>query len=556
VNLSDVVTGDAYQSARRTFTPPPGLDRWPPVQLWTDAYWHHWLKQHDWSVARIQQYLDRDRYDYGFGLLKNGTLADHTNHDQATWLYHPIPLGVSLHASLVANLLFGGSAGSTKSTSARWQLWRRAFDEIFASRVDQPYRALIARRELEQLRRQHLDKFEHEAKRICLVLGDEKAIKVTQQPALVTVQRTGAKIVGAHAHAPGDEEKYLSEDYDDIVIDEATRLLPDQLIGIQSRVRSDPKLGIIGHSYWNTNPGGPSHDLCVRYFLTKNVTPEENDGYDPNDFAFIRARLYDNPYYMDADGSYTTYEKRLKMYRKARRRQMLDGDWNAVVGQFFESFSDRNLRAERIPDGCKIECWFRSGEGGKQPYACWLALLPSGRLHVFAELLMPKEWAIGRCAKTVADLQRDRIRRPLSKAIGSADLFPSGDDTGESPSETCRRNGLALHEGDKNDLFGWIRLKHWFEEHPLDDAPWLTIDPQDCPFMARTVPTLVQDPEAPDLIDPSGETQAAHALRIGVMARPSPSILDKPKPKAHPDAIKHLIDAERRPRGFRSGMIR
>ena len=41
---------------------------------------------------------------------------------------------------------------------------------------------------------------------------------------------------------------------------------------------------------------------------------------------------------MDDDGSYTTYEKRLMMYEATRRAQLLNGDWDVLVGQFFSEF--------------------------------------------------------------------------------------------------------------------------------------------------------------------------------------------------------------------------
>lgn len=217
-----------------------------------------------------------------------------------------------------------------------------------------------------------------------------------------------------------------------------------------------------------------------------------------------------------------------------------------------------------IPDRCTVEIWFRSGVGGKAPYVCWTVLLPSGRLHVYAEHLFTPTtevpaWTEGSCAKAIVSRTENEILPPkrfrLGRAIGNAEMFPKSHAKGEAPYETCQRNGLYLERGDDQEYFGWQRLKHWFDRHPLDGKPWLTISPS-CTFMARTIPIQVQHPEAPDLIDPSGETQAAHSLRMGVMARPSPSILDKPRAVVHPNAIKGLIDAEMGGKRRRGGQIR
>lgn len=323
------------------FTPPPGRTKWPPVQQWTEAEWSCWLKQHSYTDAAIAQYLDHDRFVYGIGLTAKGERAGPHNAyaPGVTWLYQPTPKGVTLHATRhagIMNTLWGGAAGGTKSQSARAEAVSEC---LFTTRDD--YRVIVVRRELEELRRTHLDKIEREARKICAVLGDDKAIKVTTQPPLATFTRTGAKIVYAHAQNPGDEEKYLSEDYDLAHVDESTQLLWSQIVGIQGRVRNDTKINRIGRLILTTNPGGLSHDESVAHFITKDVNLDENPKYDPADYTFIVARLYDNPYYMDADGTYTTYEKRLFMYRRDRRMQLLAGDWGTLVGQFFTDFDKR-----------------------------------------------------------------------------------------------------------------------------------------------------------------------------------------------------------------------
>jgi hypothetical protein len=70
----------------------------------------------------------------------------------------------------VTNILWGGSAGGTKSMSARWEAISGC---LFSGYED--YRAIIMRRELEELRRTHLDDIALEADKICEALGNPKA---------------------------------------------------------------------------------------------------------------------------------------------------------------------------------------------------------------------------------------------------------------------------------------------------------------------------------------------------------------------------------------------
>lgn len=311
---------------------------WPPVDQWAEVEWSCWLSQHGWTPEQIAQYLDQDRFIYGVGITPTGEQAGPHNAYEAgvKWLYKPTPRGVTLHAtrhSGVTNILWGGAVGGAKSQTARWEAIAEC---LFSGREN--YRAIIVRRELEELRRTHLDAIASEADKLCDALGDDKAIKVTSQPPVATFMRTGGKILFGHAASPGDENKYLSENYDLFVGDEATQLQWKQIVGIAGRLRNDPKLNRSARMILTTNPGGPSHQECIDHFITKTVSLERNQAYAPEDYLYIPSRLYDNPYLMGKNGSYLAYEKRLFMYDAERRRQLLDGDWAAIVNQFFTSF--------------------------------------------------------------------------------------------------------------------------------------------------------------------------------------------------------------------------
>ena len=325
------------------FTPPPGFTGWPPVQKWDEALWTHWLTQHGWTPEEIAGYIDRDRFRYGVGVTPTGERAGPHNAYEAgvKWLYNPTPKGCTLHAtrhSSVTNILWGGSAGGTKSMSARWEAIDGA---LFSQRED--YRAIIVRRELEELRRTHLDDIAQEADKINEALGlkAKDGVTVTTQPPVATFNHTGAKILMGHCQNPDDHKKYLGDDYDLFVGDEATTLLWKQIVGIQGRVRNDTKINRIGRMILTTNPGGPSHQECVEHFIEKSVDLTKNKKYKPERYQFIQAALYDNPYYMDADGTFTTYEERLWMYDAERRQQLLDGDWSVIVDSFFQAFDPR-----------------------------------------------------------------------------------------------------------------------------------------------------------------------------------------------------------------------
>jgi hypothetical protein len=322
------------------FIPPAGYTKWPPVDQWQEDLWSAWLTQHGWTPEQIAQYLDHDRFAYGVGFTPAGEQAHPHNAYEAgvKWLYKPTPQGVTLHATRdsndVSNILWGGSAGGTKSYSGRWEIISGC---LFTQRDD--FRAIITRRELEELRRTHLDDIQTEARRINDALGDKNAVKVTAQPPVAVFDRTGAKIVFGHCKDANDHEKYLSDDYDIYHGDEAVQMLWKQIVGIQGRVRNDTKINRIGRMILTTNPGGPCHDELDRYFIKKDISAKENKKYKPEQYQFIQASLFHNPFYLDSDGTYETYITRLWMYDEDRRRQLLDGDWSVVANKFFDRFN-------------------------------------------------------------------------------------------------------------------------------------------------------------------------------------------------------------------------
>lgn len=321
------------------------MTKWPPINSWAEVEWSHWLTQHGWEPSEIANYLDNDRFLYGVGLTATGEKAGpHNAYEQGVrWLFKPTPRGVTLHAtrhSGVTNILWGGAVAGGKSMHGRWEAISQCLHP-----PHEGYRALIIRRELEELRRTHLDAIEGERRKLCEALGDEKAIKVTASPPLATFERTGAKIVFGFAAAPGDELRYLSEHYDLFHGDEATTLWWKQIVAIQARLRNDPKLGVKPRMILTTNPGGRSHQECVDHFITKKVSLESEPFYDPADFLYIPSSLYDTPHMMSASGDFIDYEKRLAMHDPARRRQLMEGDWEAVADQFFRFDPALHVRA-------------------------------------------------------------------------------------------------------------------------------------------------------------------------------------------------------------------
>jgi hypothetical protein len=66
--------------------------------------------------------------------------------------------------------------------------------------------------------------------------------------------------------------------------------------------------------------------------------------YDPRLYAFVDATLDDNPYLPKG------YRKSLEQLPEMRRRQLLEGDWNAFSGQFFDVRATKDGQPWHVQD--------------------------------------------------------------------------------------------------------------------------------------------------------------------------------------------------------------
>lgn len=496
------------------FMPPDG-NEWPSVDQWGHEEWSQWLGQHDgWDQARVNKYLQHDRYEYGLGFRRS-------EREPYTWFYLPGPAAIPLHASKAKNVLYGGAAGGMKSHSTRWDAYRHCL-------AIPNYRSIIMRRTFEELKRNHLDRAVGECTLLNKFMGVDLMETVKTEHELRFIN--GSKIIFGHCQNDGDEEKYLGDEYDDFRPDEEATFLKKQIIGVSGRLRSTKRFHngsrVVARKIGTSNPGGANTLWLKEYYIDKNVNLLENPKYKPENYQFIPAKLYDNPWLMDPDGTYSSYVERLYMYSPDRRRQLLNGDWTAITGQFFPEWKPRlHVGVLEIPPGCKIERWIDWGYSPNPGVCHWVACFPNGRLYVFAEWVFRNTIAAD-VAKRIAHLTKEEIlphsRGRLGKSIGDPSMWATSGGTGESYAETFMRHKVGMIKGDNERGLGWGRFRHWLKPHPEGGA-WIMYHP-DCAYAVRTIPSLVHDKNDPEDVDTTGEDHAADADRYGVMGRPSPSV--------------------------------
>lgn len=480
------------------FAPLPGEAKWPHVSRWGEMHWRHWMRQTGAAETEIDRYLAmREQYGVSIGQGRGHPLK---------WIYRPTPKQLRAHLVQEPNLLYGGAYGGAKSHWLRWDFHKRAL-------YIPNYTWLILRRTFPELERTHM----REAIKEQGLLGCKLVDTEFRYP-------NGSLGEFGHCQDLNALERWLSSEYDCIGIDEAATFPREWVLEILSRARTS-KEGITAVTRLTSNPQGAHTRYLVDRYIDKTVEFDEDPFYEPAEFGYVPARLFDNPWLMDRDGSFTSSIRKLSGLQPERRKQLLDGNWDALTGQYFPELSrdSHQVQWEVSPD-LSWERWIDWGYN--TPGVCyWVACLPDGRLYLRGE------WKFqGTLASDVADGIKERTTAlghlaggPLRvrKTVVDPSMFNKTGHWGESMAETFARRGVPCTRGDNQREMGWQRLRHWFKTAP-DGMPWLVTHPS-CAYFWRTMPSLVASKTNPEDLDTEGEDHCGDACRYGVMARPSPT---------------------------------
>ena len=268
--------------------------------------------------------------------------------------YKPFPKQDEFHKCKAKYKLFGGAAGPGKSKAllmeAIVQAWkfpnvntlllRRTFPELEGSLL------LYFRRDVPR----HLYRSFNEAKH-------------------VVTWHNGSTTRFGYSQSENDIYQYQSGEYLFIGIDELTHFTLRQWQFLTSRNRC-PVGNATPMMAGATNPGNIGHAWVKALFVDKQpaagMDPRE---YDATDYAFIAARVWDNPIYAN-DASYLkTLEKLPDSYRRA----FLDGDWSVFAGQYFTNFDPSRsvIRAESIAAEAWWPRWISIDWGFEHPAAIY-----------------------------------------------------------------------------------------------------------------------------------------------------------------------------------------
>jgi phage terminase large subunit len=419
--------------------------------------------------------------------------------------YDPFPRQEEFHRSDAKYRLFGGAAGPGKTKALLWEAIRQANKY---PGVD----TLLLRRTFPELEASLLGYFRRDVPRSLYVRYNDAKHIVTW--------KNGSTTRFGYSASENDVYQYQGAEFVFIGIDELTHFTLRQWQFLTSRNRC-PLHYARPNMAGATNPGNVGHAWVKALWVEKRPAPGMDNAaeYDPNDYAFIRATVRDNPIYANDEA----YLKTLRALPRALRQAFLDGDWNVFAGQYFDSFD----RTRHVVPSHNIEIeswwprWISVDWGFEHPSAVyWHTARPDGSTLTYREFvqnhLSPRMLAAAIAERSVGrDAQPERI----------AEVFLSPDAYAERTAEASIAeqlgDGLAAAglprpaPADNDRVGGWMLMYQL-----LESGHWQISSA--CDQLLECLPTLTRDTVNVEDVRKIDGDDPADSARYGLKSRLEP----------------------------------
>lgn len=414
----------------------------------------------------------------------------------------PIPQSPQERALSISirELLFGGARGGGKTDAGIMRCLRNVDNKRF--------RGLVIRRNYADL----CDWIDR-ANQVFAAVGAKKAEGDFKFP-------SGAIIRTGHLKDADAYTKYQGHEYQLILIEELTQIPSEEhyqrlISSCRSSVDSlKPQI------FCTCNPGGVGHGWVKRRFVTP-AAPGTAFIADGDYRIFIPAKLSDNPFLLKDK----SYKRTLEALPEHIRRAWLDGDWDALEGQYFDDFRE----SQHVIKPIEIqEHWhkFISIDWGYFPdpfVVLFFAVDEFGTVYLY------REWEGHRTIPADVAAQAYKISPEYRYAVGDPSMWAHKDSL-ESTAQKMQENGLSrLEPADNSRINGWMRVHEYLKINPKTGKPYLQIF-STCRRVIETFPQLIHDDRNPEDAA-GGDDHHLDALRYFLMSRPSVSSVPIVEPK-------------------------
>ncbi len=434
--------------------------------------------------------------------------------------YVPFPKQCEFHACPAKYRLFGGAAGPGKSKALLMEAVLQANETRGAD-------TLLLRRTFPELESSLLLYFRRDLPReLYRGYNDSKH---------VITWWNGSTTRFGYSQGENDIYQYQGAEFLFIGIDELTHFTLKQWQFLTSRNRC-PARNSFPNMAAATNPGNVGHTWVKALWIDRQPAPgmERPEEYDPADYAFIAARVWDNPLYARDEN----YLKSLRALPTPLRQAFLDGNWNIFAGQYFDVFDHARhvVRAEAVGFEPWWPRWVSVDWGFEHPAAVyWHAsalkiecsaeakgrespLQDNARSVVTYRELVQQHLAPRRLAQAIIERSRDAGGDPerIEAIYLSPDAFARRTDEetiAEQMGQVLAAAGFPRPiRADNDRVGGWMLMYQM-----LAGDEWRITD--NCAELVRVLPVLTRDgSRVEDIVKMDGD-DAADAARYGLKSR-------------------------------------
>ena len=262
------------------------------------------------------------------------------------------------------------------------------------------------------------------------------------------------------------ERKYQGQEYDIIIIDEATQFTERMFRHLAGCLRGNVGKGYRKRMFLTCNPGGVGHFWVKRLFLDRKFKvdlehPEKSE--KPEDYAFIFAKAEDNIAMLEENESYLE-----DISKMAESDAMRYGIWDIMSGQYFDNFSEslHVVKSFPIPPHWQM---YRSFDYGLDKFACfWWAVDTDGRCWAI-RYLEAENQNVQDAAKLCLDATPPKEQNQILITYAPRDMKNRQKDTGKTMYDLFTQNGLPLVLSDNNRVQGHVIMRSMLEPIPLHD---------------------------------------------------------------------------------------
>lgn len=309
----------------------------------------------------------------------------------------------------------------------------------------------------------------------------------------------------------GDVVKYLSAEWDALIIDEATTFTQYMISLLRSRVRST-KASWLETILYTANPGSVGHT----YFLDNFVNPGELGKYGawkapPEEGglkrAFLPAKLTDNPslserYSFILDG---ISDPVLKDAYKT-------GNWHIFAGQYFTTWRfDRH-----VIDPFEVPAYWRKWGaldwGFAKPLSFGIYTRDPDAGHIYKiRAVYEKELVNAEAVSRIKAIRGDMI---LDVIFADPSVWIRDSNKGHSTADEYMDLGLVLTPANNNRITGWQVLRDNLADKP-DGIPGFQVF-SNCYDTWRTFPLMLRDNVRPEDMNTTLEDHAVDECRYAL----------------------------------------